>query len=76
MHNDNRLLYLVFAGTIFLVLLMVAVSKWSPNDGQTFTALSTMAGGFGGAFLNRLPTPTKPSDQPAIVAPPKVELKP
>lgn len=58
---DHRLLYLVFAGTMFLVLLMIGISKWSPDDGQTFTALSTMAGGFGGAFLRALPNSSETS---------------
>jgi len=47
---------LLLAGVLFFTLLLVAISKWSPNDGQTFQVISGLLTGFAGAFFARLKT--------------------
>jgi hypothetical protein len=54
---------LMFAAVVFFTLLLIAVSKWSPEDGQTFQVISGLLTGFGGAFLGRV--------KPAAQHPPK-----
>lgn len=49
---------LLLGGTVFFALLLVAVAKWSPDDGQVFQAIATLASGFGASFMTR----AKPSD--------------
>jgi len=50
---------LLVAGIVFFTLLLIVVSKWSPNDGQTFQVISGLLTGFGGAFFARLKPPEK-----------------
>ena len=45
---------LLFGAIIFLVLVLVVVSKWSPNDGQTFQVISGLLTTFSGAFVGRM----------------------
>ena len=47
---------LLLAAVLFFTLLLVAISKWSPNDGQTFQVISGLLTGFAGAFFARLKT--------------------
>ncbi len=54
---------LLLGGTVFFVLVLVAVSKWSPNDGQTFQVIAQLASGFGAAFMTRA-LPPKASPPP------------
>ncbi len=51
---------LLLGGIVFFVLLMILVSVWEPNDGQTFQVLTGLVTGFTAAFLARL----KPSEKP------------
>ena len=44
----------LFFMVIFLVFAMIGISKWSPNDGQTFQVLSTTLAGFAGALIGRI----------------------
>jgi hypothetical protein len=41
---------------MILILLgcMIGISKWSPNDGQTFQSIAGLLSGFSGAFLGRM----------------------
>lgn len=39
---------------VFCLLLMVIVSKWSPNDGQTFQVIGNLLSGFAGALMMRI----------------------
>lgn len=49
----------LIAGIVYFSLLVVLISKWSPNDGQTFQLIGGLATGFAAAFLARI----KPSDK-------------
>jgi len=53
---DRLLAFLV----VFFTVLMILISKWSPNDGQTFQVLSGGFTGCLGALLARM-TPKKPT---------------
>ncbi len=57
---------LLLAGTITFVVMLVVVSKWSPNDGQTFQVIAQLAGGFGAAFLTRAKMP-EPAQKPNTI---------
>lgn len=52
---------LLVALVVFFTLGMCVISKWSPNDGQTFQVLGGMATGSLAAFLTRM---TGKKDQP------------
>lgn len=52
--NIEPIVFLLFGGIIFFTLLLVAISKWSPNDGQTFQVVSGLLTGFAGAFMMRV----------------------
>ena len=39
---------------LFFTISMVSISKWSPNDGQTFQVLSGGLTTFIGAFVGRM----------------------
>ena len=45
---------LLCGGIAFFTILLVAISKWSPNDGQTFQVVSGLLTGFSGAFFARM----------------------
>lgn len=53
---------LLFGAIIFLVLVLVVVAKWSPNDGQTFQVISGLLTTFSGAFVGRM-VPSKKDQQ-------------
>lgn len=55
---------LLAALIVFLLLVLVAVSKWSPNDGQTFQVISSLLTGFAGALLMRVKPDTKSEPPP------------
>lgn len=65
----DPIMWLLFAGIVFFTLLLVAISKWSPNDGQTFQVLSGLLTGFAGAFFGRM----KPSGAPEPARTPEVK---
>ena len=56
---DKTLVLLIIGFAVGLV----AISKFSPNDGQTFQVLSGLLTGFSGAFLARI-QPTKRAQEP------------
>lgn len=58
------IVFLLFGGIIFFTLLLVAISKWSPNDGQTFQVVSGLLTGFAGAFMMRVKPPSTTVDNP------------
>jgi len=68
----DRLLY---GGIMFLVLVLVGVSKWSPNDGQTFQVISGLLTTFSGAFVGRM-VPKKSTGVPGAVVTPPVQSDP
>ena len=53
---------LLFVGIVFFTIVMVGISKWSPNDGQTFQVLSGLLTGFGAAFFARMKPSSRPTD--------------
>lgn len=55
---------LLFFGIMLFVILLIGVSKWSPNDGQTFQVLSGCLTGFVGAFLGRMQPSAKKTQPP------------
>lgn len=57
---DRVLVFLI----ILFALLVIAISKWSPNDGQTFQIIGTLCTGFAAAFLSRIKPADKKTDQP------------
>lgn len=60
--NIEPIVFLLFGGIIFFTLLLVAISKWSPNDGQTFQVVSGLLTGFAGAFMMRVKPPSNPDN--------------
>ena len=48
----------LFFMVVFLVFAMIGITKWSPNDGQTFQVLSTTLAGFSGALIMRINPPS------------------
>ncbi len=56
-YRVEPIVYLLFAAVVFFTLLLVAISKWSPNDGQTFQVVSGLVTGFAGALLMRVKPP-------------------
>lgn len=61
----DPIVWLLFGGIFAAVALMVLISKWSPNDGQTFQVLAGLATFFSGALGLRI----KPAE-------PKQDTKP
>lgn len=59
--THDRVFLTLLAATVFFALVAVAVSKWSPNDGQTFQMICGLTTGFAGACLGRV----KPAAQSA-----------
>lgn len=57
-HDDGGkvepVVWLLFFGTIFFAGLTILISKWSPNDGQTFQVVSNMAAGFFSCLMLRI----------------------
>lgn len=49
--------WLLFGGTVLFAAMLVVVSKWSPDDGQTFTVLSGLTTGFASALMIRVKLP-------------------
>ncbi len=53
------IIWLLFGAVVFFAVMLIAVSKLSPNDGQTFQVISSLLTGFAGALFMRI----KPADQ-------------
>ena len=67
---------LLFCGIIFFTFMLIAISKWSPNDGQTFQVVSGLLTGFGAAFFARMkPTGKQDSQASASIPPTLAETK-
>lgn len=45
---------LLFTGIIFFAIVLVAIARLMPNDGQTFQVISGLLTGFAGAFFGRM----------------------
>jgi hypothetical protein len=64
----------LLAATVMFAVMAVAISKWSPNDGQTFQLICGLTTGFAGACLGRVKpssggsvatrTTTEPAQEP------------
>jgi hypothetical protein len=74
---------LLLGCVVFFAMVLVAISKWSPNDGQTFQVISGLVTGFAGAFLMRikpaekkLPANTEQTTVSTTVTPPVVDQLP
>ncbi len=48
------IVWMLAALIIFFAVLMVGISRWAPNDGQTFQALVGLLTTFSGAFVMRV----------------------
>lgn len=67
------IMHLLFAAIVFFTLLLVAISKWSPNDGQTFQVISGLLTGFSGVFFGRLKPSSSEAKKPDSVVTPEVK---
>lgn len=65
------IIYLLFGAVVFFSLMLVGISKWSPNDGQTFQCISTLVSGFAGALMMRV----KPPDTRQPLPPGSTQVK-
>jgi hypothetical protein len=60
---------LLFTGIVFFTLLLIAISKLSPSDVQTFQVISGLLTGFGGAFFARMSPKSKSTSHSVDVTP-------
>jgi len=62
----DPILRLLAWGIVFFACLVIIVSKWSPNDGQTFQVFSGVLLTFVGCFVGRIDPDRKPkkADEP------------
>jgi hypothetical protein len=61
--------WLLFGGTILFAAMIIGISKWSPNDGQTFQWLTTVGGGFAGALWTKITGTRSPQPQQQATRP-------
>lgn len=74
--NPNRIdpiIRALFLAVFLYTLLLLAIAKLMPNDGQTFQVISTILSGFSGALLGRI-HPGKAQAAPGDKADPKDTL--
>ena len=56
---------LLFIAIFIFAIILIGISRWAPQDGQTFQVISGILTGFAGAFFARLsPNPKKHDDPP------------
>lgn len=67
----ESIIILLFGAVVFFSLMLVAISKWSPNDGQTFQVISSLVTGFAGALMMRV----KPPDSRLPLPPGSTQVK-
>ncbi len=70
-HKLEPIIWLLFGAVVFFSLMLVAISKWSPNDGQTFQVVSSLVTGFAGALMMRV----KPPDTRLPLPPGSTQVK-
>ena len=64
MTRIDPVLLLLFLGMLVFTGLLLLISKWSPNDGQTFQVISGLLTAFSGAFFLRIKPKTEDKTPP------------
>lgn len=59
--------YLLLATTIFFALVLIAIDKLFPNEGQVFQVIANLTSGFAGAFFHALSPSSNGNKGPAPV---------
>ncbi len=60
---------MLMCGIFFFAMLLIAISKWSPGDGQTFQVISGLLTGFSAAFFARMSPQSKSTSHSVDVTP-------
>ena len=63
------LIWLLTGLVVFLLLMVIAVSKWSPSDGQTFQVVSGTLMTFSGVLAGRISPKSEKKDAAHPTAP-------
>lgn len=57
--HSRAITYLLLGMTVLFALILIAIDKLFPSEGQVFQVIANLTSGFAGAFMTRIQAPVR-----------------